>query len=698
MHFLTTVLIFVSVVILGTIFSNKFQRIPAALFQIIFGALLVYSPIPVDFNFNSETFLLFVVAPLLYNDAYKSSRTNLWVYRKPILLMAVGLVLFSVVIVGSVIYFLIPAMPWATCFALAAILSPTDAIAVKSIVRGAKLPKGLMPILEGESLLNDAAGLVSFNIALGAILTNTFSLTKAAQDFTLVSLGGAALGLMFGVILVFIKKFIGLLVGDESNVLVIFQMITPIFIYYVAEYLTVSGIVAVVVTGFVYNLEKDLYQHDSLDSKTSLLIDASQDTLCYVLNGCVFVMLGYILPEAFIDIMRKTELNIGLLTLYILFTTLALMLTRFVYVYVFYNSFQAHTFTSTKKIIKTFIQRKKDTEGYSRFRYSLIAALGGIHGTVTMAAGLLIPVYLSSGELFPLRSTILYIASGVVLLSILIGIIFIPLALKKEDQEEYLEIRSIRERIINQAVSKLKKHYHDGSNVKRQIATAIVIKNLQAQQVMVSKNPNYLHREIHRIHKDVLHAENAQIKKWKEEHNLSKATIAVIQLMQLRRTKLLNYSVLQQIILMVKINFKANYFKRLGAKSYLKGRFSKADPMVLRQKLYEEVEHVRCLLPEIQSHINLIALEHIESMRNSKNSLAADIVSDVYKNFAVTYFSIFVLDESYEEELKEIKAEAIQIQKDKVTYLKKSNQISIEDGNTILKELNYNESLIFAEE
>ena len=690
---------FTILVILGTILSNLVPKIPAAVFQIILGAIFVLLPIPLEFTFNSQAFLLLVIAPLLFTDAYKSSRTNLWIYRRPILLMAIALVLFSTIVVGGIIYLIIPAMPLSVSFALAAILSPTDAVAVKSIVKDLKLPKGLMPILEGESLLNDAAGLVSFNIALVAILTNTFSLAKATQDFIFVALGGAIFGVVLGIALVFIKKFLGILVGEEANVLVIFQLMTPIFVYFCAEHVHVSGIVAVIMTGILYNLEKDLYQHKWLNSKTTLLIESSQKTFGYALNGYVFVLLGYLLPEVYMNVVRKPELDDFLVSLYIVAITLALMVTRFIFVYVFYKHFQAHTYASTKKIIKVFIQRKLDVGEFSRLRYCIIATLSGIHGTITMAVSLLIPVFLNNGQLFPLRNTIIFIASGVVLLSIAIGIIFLPLALNtEEDQAHYLETQAIRERIIKQAITKLKEHYRDGSNTKRQIATAMVIKDLQAQEVMVRKNPTYLQREIHKIYNEVLREENKQIRKWQEEQNLSKPTLQVIKLMQLRRTKLLNYSMFNQIILLARITFNESYFKRLSAKYYFKNKILVKSSTDHQEKFRQELNEIKENLPQIHENINKIAIEKIKVLRNEKNSLATDIVCDVYKNFAVTYFTVYVLNESYNEELKEVQAEAIQIQKDKVMYLKKSNQITVEDANLMLKELNYNESLIFAEE
>ena len=174
MELLTTFAVFIILVILGSYLNTKVPRIPAALFQIILGFLVTFLPMHLHFEFESEMFMAMVIAPLLFVDGYKASRANLWLYKKPILYMAIVLVIVTVIVVGSFINFIIPAISLPAAFALAAILSPTDAVAVKSITKGMKLPKGLMAILEGESLLNDAAGLVSFQIALAAIITGTF--------------------------------------------------------------------------------------------------------------------------------------------------------------------------------------------------------------------------------------------------------------------------------------------------------------------------------------------------------------------------------------------------------------------------------------------------------------------------------------------------------------------------------------------
>ena len=172
-------------IVLSTILNKLFPKILLPVFQITLGLLISMFPLPLTLDFEPEIFMVIIIAPLLFWDGYNASRKALWRYKRPITLMAVGLVLVTVIGLGFFIHELVPMMPLALTFALAAILSPTDAVAVKSIVRGMSLPRGLLLILEGESLLNDAAGLVAFKVAVGVVLTGFFSPITASGEFIL---------------------------------------------------------------------------------------------------------------------------------------------------------------------------------------------------------------------------------------------------------------------------------------------------------------------------------------------------------------------------------------------------------------------------------------------------------------------------------------------------------------------------------
>ena len=481
MEILFTIAIFIVLVITGSFINRYIPRIPAALFQVMLGFFITYLPIPLHFEFESEAFMALVIAPLLFTDAYKASRSELWLYKRPIVYMSVGLVIATVLVVGSFINFIIPSISLGASFALAAILSPTDAVAVKSITKGMKLPKGLMAILEGESLLNDAAGIVSFKIALAAIITG------------IAAIGGMFLGIILGLVTISLKSLNRKFLNSEPTILVITQVILPILVYFAAEKFHLSGIIAVVFTGILLNFEKYLFQGESLNNQGVVSINYNQDTVSYILNGFVFVFLGYLLPDIFSNMMKFPDLDIKTGLLYVALITIALIVSRFIFVYLFYLSFQPHTFNTSNKIIEFLKTKKLDVGNYSRFEYALISSLCGIHGTVTLATALMIPLTLeSTGQPFPLRDAILFIASGVVLLSMIIGTIFLPITIKKEENEEIF-LNNARSKILGEVIDELQtKYYNNLDTTPDRMGYAIAIKKLQEQQIYFCNNEKRL--------------------------------------------------------------------------------------------------------------------------------------------------------------------------------------------------------------
>ncbi len=721
MQFLSTIGIFVILVILGTILNNLLPRIPAALFQIGLGAILALSPLIQNFEFNTATFLTLVIAPLLFTDSYKISRSKFWLYKNPILMMSVVLVLISVFIVGYIINLLIPSIPISAAFALAAILSPTDAVAVKSITKGLKLPKGLMDILEGESLLNDAAGLVSFSIALSAVITGTFSIASATQNFIKVALGGALIGLVLGLILIKVKSFLGSLVSSEASAMVIFQIVTPIFVYTIAEHnFHVSGIVAVVITGIIYNLEKDIMQEDNVDSESSLLIENNQTTIGYVLNGFVFVLLGYLLPEIFINMYEYKELTIKEALFYALIITTTMMLTRFLFVYIFYIRFPAHTFTSLQKIGKALTERKLDIGNYTRFEYALITSLSGIHGTITIATALLIPITLPSGEIFPLRNTILFIASCVVLLSMIIGTIFLPKIIKIEEDLQYKEAIKIRRKAIKETIEELKSNHNHTPYVpnvkndkevnnlrKKQISFAMVIKKLEEQYIYYYNTDDVrdVAKDLNSMYKELLTLEKTKLKTLEEKYNIKNSIIYyMLEIRQLRRTKLLKYSISEQVILQIKLAIKEYQFRRaltaLSLKTIYDSRTKENNKKINSEEIISKVTSK--LFPnfqEITKEFNDVALDFIKNQAKNYNETAVFFLNDIIINFTNVLFIRYVTDPtSYKEQYDELLMEAIQLQKYRIMTMKKLKHIAHEDADIILRDLNYSEALLFTKE
>lgn len=711
MSILVTFLFIIIFIILGTILNNKFPKVPTALFQVALGASFTLITFIPHFKLDTHTFMIIVIAPLLFTDGYKLSRSKFWLYKTPIFLMAIALVLVTVVIVGSIIHLLLPEVPLSAAFALAAILSPTDAIAVKSITKGMKLPKGLMDILEGESLLNDAAGLVSFNIALAAVLSGTFSMVQATNDFIFVALGGGLIGLILGIILIQIKRIFGSLVNSEPTALVTFQLLTPIFVYIVADRIfEVSGIIAVVTTSIIYNLERDILQEDTLNSEPSLLIESTQTTTGYLLNGFVFVFLGYLLPDIFINMYNHKEVTIITTLLYSLIITLAMMITRFAFVYLFYGLFQAHTFSSFQKITKALSERRFDTGNYNRLEYSLIASLSGIHGTITIATALLIPVTLTTGEEFPLRNTILFIASCVVILSMIIGAIFLPLVVKSSDRE-YLEINSIRCEMLKDTVQELALNHTPYTRTtendkqtdlsrKRQIAYGMVIKKLMEQEIYYSNRyeTRQIVSDVQKIYRTILIAEKQKLNELSEKYGKEDFSVNIIKIRRFRRSKLVTYSLTRQVILQMKLSHMELKYKRQIQKAFLKNRLKKKRSTYnydYDNNLTEISSRLFSTYVDNIDEFNQIGYDILEKSKDLYHPKAIEFLRSIFDNFNNVLFIRFMSDpSSYKNEFYELRMEAIHLQKYRIMTMKKLKHISTEDADIILRDLNYSEALL----
>ena len=706
MEILITISVFITLVIIGSFLNKYIPRIPAALFQIILGFLVSYLAIPLHFEFESEAFMALIIAPLLFTDAYKASRSELWLYKKPIVYMAVGLVITTVVVVGYFINYIIPSISLGAAFALAAILSPTDAVAVKSITKGMKLPKGLMSILEGESLLNDAAGIVSFKIALAAIITGTFSLSRSSREFFITAIGGMILGVLIGLIIASIKIINRKFLNTEPNILVIIQVILPIATYFIAEEFHLSGIIAVVFAGILLNFERYLRQGDSLDNQAVVSISYNQDTISYVLNGFVFVLLGYLLPGIFKNMITYPDLDVQTAMFYVILITIALIITRFTFVYIFYVSFQQHTFKTSRNIVEFLKTKQLDVGNYSRFEYSLITSLCGIHGTVTLATALMIPITIgTTGEPFPLRNAILFIGSGVVLLSMIIGTIFLPLIIKTEDEE--IEHKNYeRSKVLNEVINKLQEKYYNKLNTdSERMGYAIAIKKLQEQQVYFCNNRKELIKYTKELFKLVRNAEQEKVNELLAKYDNNRFLKRVFEVRDWRIRKLVTYSVYKQLFITLRLSSLEKTFKRLLVVLNLirEAESDKNSNLYGKrlQKRLKENEKIRIQvqsfskdMAEIIDTLTYNAMDILEEQRTKENTLIVDFLKNIYDNFDYTLYN--VPSDSYIEESREFETEAIQMQKDRFKALKLEQKIEHSEADKILRDLNYNEALLYS--
>ena len=268
-------------------------KLPLPLFQIGLGAVLALPLFGLRISFDPELFLLLFIPPLLFTDGWRMPKREFFRLAQPILALALGLVLFTVVGVGYFIHWMIPVISLPSAFALAAVLSPTDAVAVASIIGKGRLPPTMQHVLEGEALMNDASGLVAFKFAIIAVLSGTFSLLDAGISFTLISIGGLAVGLIVAWGFGLVRRKIIEWSGDEPGIQVVLLLLIPFSAYIFAEHFGLSGILSAVAAGM---LMPYIETAGAESAATRMQSQSILTMLEFVFNGMSFILLGLQLP------------------------------------------------------------------------------------------------------------------------------------------------------------------------------------------------------------------------------------------------------------------------------------------------------------------------------------------------------------------------------------------------------------------
>lgn len=449
MLLLEAFLIFIIAVIISSIIHNKFPKVPMAFVQIALGVCLYVLPIPLHFEFDSEVFMMAVIAPLLFVEGTHVSRTKLLEYRKPIILMAMALVFTTVIGVGYFIAWIWPELPMPAAFAIAAILCPTDAVAVQAITKGKILPKGALSILEGESLLNDAAGIISFKIAVTALVTGAFSAFDAIEQFIISTILGVVIGIVIGMLIVRLRIYLSMNKGlKDGNTMIFIQLLTPFAVYFVAEMLHASGIIAVVIAGLIHGFERDRL----IRAQTELQMNYNQiwSTLSYVLNGFVFVVLGFIVPKVVSEIINKEPENIKFLITTTLLIALAIYVFRFIWVFILFKQFYY------PNNIQSYLNDNQETPP-KRVHYAFIMTMCGIHGTISLSMALTLPTLLAQQQTFTYKNDLLFIASLMVIISLVMAQIVLPLITPSEQRKASTSMSYVAAKVL--IVQNVIKHF-----------------------------------------------------------------------------------------------------------------------------------------------------------------------------------------------------------------------------------------------
>ncbi|MUG69415.1 Na+/H+ antiporter [Paenibacillus validus] len=415
-------------IIVGSVIVHRFlPAVPLPLLQVVLGCLAALSPFGIHVPLNPELFLVLFVAPLLYHDGRKTPRDELWKLKAPILLLALGLVFATVFIAGYGIHGLIPSIPLPAAFALAAILSPTDAVAVGAISRRVHLPKSILRLLEGEALINDASGMVAFKFAIAAMLTGVFSLSAASLSFVWMAIGGTVCGAALSFLIIRLRVLIRRLGVEEATLQTLLQIVTPFFIYLTAEELHVSGILAVVAGGIVHAIEQERAESSML--KLQIVSASTWSVILLMLNGLVFIMLGLHIPVVTAVTVESGAFDISRVLLYVAVLSSGLFALRFLWIYAGWTG--AWLLGSRNKITKP------------QLKPALLTALSGVRGAITLAAAFSIPYTLQDGSPFPQRDLIIFMAAGVIVFTMVTASFVLPVLMKTEDDAAEAEQEEI---------------------------------------------------------------------------------------------------------------------------------------------------------------------------------------------------------------------------------------------------------------
>jgi CPA1 family monovalent cation:H+ antiporter len=411
------------ILLLAVVASGVLARLspislPLPLVQIAIGALIA-SLADLGVELKPDIFFLLFLPPLLFLDGWRIPKEGLFRDKGTILELAFGLVIFTVVGVGYFVNWIIPAMPMAVAFALAAIVSPTDPIAVSAIAARVPIPRRLMHLLEGESLLNDASGLVCMRFAVAAALTGSFSVAAAFATFLWLASGGIVIGVGVTWAATVAKNWVSRHFGEETGSQILISLLIPFGAYLLAEHLHCSGILAAVAAGITMSYVE---QSGQALPVTRIRRSAVWDLVQFAANGIIFVLLGEQLPKLFYGaakVVRETgHHEPAWLLVYVVAINLALAALRFVWVWASlrFTLFRAHL--------------KGEKPYVPSWRLIAATSLAGVRGAITLAGVLTLPLTMNDGSTFPARDLAIFLAGGVIIVSLIAASTTLPYLLR----------------------------------------------------------------------------------------------------------------------------------------------------------------------------------------------------------------------------------------------------------------------------
>jgi Na+/H+ antiporter len=416
-------------------------KVPYPILLVLVGMAIGFVTFIPPITLHPDVVFLIFLPPILYEAAWSTSWGEFKAAKRPITLLAIGCVIFTTCAVAWVAHMFIPALNWPEAFVLGAIISPPDAVAAAAATRGLSVPKRVTTILEGESLVNDATGLIAYKYAVAAVVTGVFSVWEASYTFLFVAAGGILVGLVIGALFKIIQE----VTPDNPTTDTTFTFITPYVVYLFSESIHVSGVLAVVTAGLYLSWNSSTI----FSQQTRLQAYGAWKTVIFILNGIVFILIGLQLPSISLSIRDHTILE---LITYGSIVSAAVIIGRIIWVI-------------PATYIPRWISKKiRQKEAKPSPKLVAIVAWSGMRGVVSLAAAMALPLVISgTSKPFPHRNLIIFLTFSVIFSTLVIqGLSLRPLIRWlgiRSDGRDHEREKEARLRIASSIIEHIEENY-----------------------------------------------------------------------------------------------------------------------------------------------------------------------------------------------------------------------------------------------
>ncbi|MFC4714365.1 Na+/H+ antiporter [Planococcus dechangensis] len=670
MELLLTIMVLLVALLVSNVVSHYVPQVPTALIQVALGIIIVLVFEDFTFQLEAEWFLLLFIAPLLFNDGRHFPREELWRMRGPIFGNAVILVLLTTAIGGYFIHWLIEDIPLAAAFALAAILSPTDPVAVNGISQRIRIPPNVLSLVRGESLINDASGLVAFNYAVAAVVTGSFSLYAAFFNFSYKFLAGAFIGIALALVFVGIRLLFRKQGINDVTFHSLLQIMTPFVIFVIAEeFLGASGVIAVVVGGIVHALVQE--ETEALVAEEQMLTENIWTIITFILNGIIFLLLGLNVPGAMSGALENPNTDEGVLLSYVVAITAMLLGIRFVWAYLFsqYEYRFGKMADSAKPSLKL----------------TLFVSLTGVRGTVTMVGILSLPLVIDGGFSFPQRPLLLFLAAGTILLTLLLATVFLPLLSKGKmagsEEGGNIDLEEARRRILLASIARIKAEMNETNETAAyELMDEYRLRFQQVQpegEEAKEANKKY-QRRMKEVRLRALRAERRYIQRLKKTQGMDREVYAAFEHSLDRREEAIAHNARSTLL-------------------YLQGKLIRAWRRFRGENWQEE--EIRLVEYQVGREVQLNALEAaVEDMKAhyqkaSRKDVVDAVMTDYRKMISRLRKPETLYDERYEMQKEELRINVMDMGRAKIYDMYDAGEITRHQAKELRKYINYIESV-----